>query len=41
MDKERGFENFDKDRDNSDIPDSSEIPEEDLGVRGVADTEAG
>jgi len=40
-DEERGFDNFDEERDNSDIPDSSEIPEEDLGVRGVADTVAG
>ncbi len=34
-------DNFDPDRGNDDIPDSSEIPEEDLGVRGVADTVAG
>lgn len=32
---------FNKTRDNSDIPDSSEIPEEDLGVRAVPDTEQG
>jgi hypothetical protein len=37
------FENdiFDQNRGNADIPDSSEIPEEDLGVRGAADTEKG
>ena len=32
---------FKKNRGNDDIPDSSEIPEEDLGVRAVADTERG
>lgn len=32
---------FDKDRGNDDVPDSSGIPEEDLGVRGASDTEAG
>jgi hypothetical protein len=35
------FEPFDEDRGNEDIPDSSEIPEEDLGVRGVSDTPQG
>jgi len=32
---------YKKGRDNNDIPDSSEIPEGDLGVRAVADTEQG
>ena len=40
-DENTNYKLFDEERGNGDLPNSSEIPEADLGVRGVADTPQG